>query len=143
MDEVLRHVEAALRRHPAPAVRLSELLALVRSSTSDRALDARLLRKLIEGHPERFRILDPWRGPWRTSGLDRSGEGPGDDPWVVVVTDPADQHLAGPRLTTCLRESVRWMARGVDVRSPRELVRWHMLAIAESTSRGSILDLAA
>ncbi len=143
MDEVLRHVEAALRRHPAPAVRLSELLTLVRPSTAGRALDARLLRRLLESHPDRFRILDPWRGPWRTASANALAGAASNDPWVVVVTDPADQDLEGSRLAARLRESVRWMARAVDSRSTREIVRWHALAVSEQDLRNSVLPRAA
>jgi hypothetical protein len=143
MDEVLRHVESALRCHPAPAVRLSELLALVRSGLSPRALDARLLRTLLEGHPDRFRILDPWRGPWRTARLSPPLEGGNGDPWVVVVTDPADQNLEASCLAARLRESVRWVGRSIDPRSTRELVRWHALALAERDVRPRVLKRAA
>jgi len=143
MNQVLRHAEAALRRHPAPALHLQELLGLVRASSDERTLDAPLLRTLLEAHPERFRLLDPWQGPWRLSGV---GADPGErsgDPWVVMVTDPGDQDLAGPRPAARLRESVRWIARGVDPRARRDLIRWHTLVLAERGAREILARRAA
>ncbi len=143
MDEVVRHAEAALRCHPAPAVRLSELLSLVRSRMCDRALTVALLRTVLEARPHEFRILDPWRGPWRAARPPRSGQDEEGDAWVVVVTDPGDQDLPQPRLSRRLRESVRWVARGVDPRSSRELVRWHLLVVAEMDVRDALRLRAA
>ncbi len=144
MNQVLRHAEAALRQHPAPALRLQELLGLVRASTRERTLDAPLLRTLLEAHPDRFRLLDPWQGPWRLSGIDKDhGEGGGSDPWVVVVTDPGDQDLDEPHPASRLRESVRWMARGVDPRARRELIRWHALVLAARGAREMLARRAA
>ncbi len=143
MHEILHHAETALRRHPAPALRLHELLRLVRESTSNQSLDGRLLRTLLEEHPERFRILDPWQGPWRFAGIARDAGEEGDDPWVVVITDPGDQDLVDPRPAARLRESVRWVARGVDPRSRRELARWHALMMASGEARVILLRRAA
>jgi len=143
MNQVLRHAEAVLRQHPAPALRLQELLGLVRASTKERTLDARLLRTLLEAHPDRFRLLDPWQGPWRLSGIDADRMQRGSDPWVVVVTDPGAQDLDEPRPAARLRESVRWMARGVDPRARRELIRWHALVLAARGAREMLARRAA
>ncbi len=143
MNEIVRQAEAALRRHAAPALRLRELLRLVRTRTSDRTLDARLLLTLLEEHPDRFRVLDPWQGPWRLAGIaGDTGEG-AEDPWVVLVTDPGEQDLADPRLAARLRESVRWMARGIDPRARRELIRWHAMMIAAEDARALLVRRAA
>jgi hypothetical protein len=42
-----------------------------------------------------------------------------------------------------LRESVRWLGRGIDPRSPREVSRWYAIALAERALREAVLKRAA
>lgn len=134
MDPIASCAERTLRRSPHPALTLSELLEAV-SESHDRALDPGRLRAILEAYPDRFRILEPWRGRW--GGTTRAlvaREGPG-QAWVVVVTEPdRPPDGAGPAAIT-LRESVRWLARGVDARSPVEVNRWNALALSERAVR--------
>ena len=141
MNEIIQSAERMLREHPHPALRLSELHELV-AERFDRNMEPGRLRWLLEQHPELFRVLDPWRGPWRaTAG--RGSDGPGLDPWVVVVTDPdGSDPPAGPAAIR-LRESVRWLSRDVDVRSPREVSRWYAIVLAERAARRVIERRAA
>ncbi len=64
MNPIAECAAQTLLHHPHPALRLSELLQLV-AERVDRGLDPGRLRTLLEEHPETFRLLDPWSGPWR------------------------------------------------------------------------------
>jgi len=61
MDPIVSCAEQTLRGSAHPALLLSELLEAV-AERVDRGLDAARLRGMLEAHPERFRILEPWRG---------------------------------------------------------------------------------
>lgn len=143
MDTLPDAAEAVLRRHPAPALRLDELLPLVRLALRDPALDRDRLLQSLSARPERFRLLDPWRGPWKRM-IDGPDPGPLPGPWVVVVGDPGGE--AGPSTggmaATRMRACVQWMAVGVDPTSAWSLARWHGLALAEASVRG-VLKRAA
>jgi hypothetical protein len=55
---------------------------------------------------------------------------------VVSVSDPdGPPDDAGPAAVT-LRESVRWLARSVDVRSRTDVGRWSAIAMSERAARG-------
>jgi len=142
MDPIAMCAERTLRQSEHPALKLSELLESV-SEILDRTLDAGRLRAILETHPERFRILEPWRGRWRsTTGTMLAKEGPG-QAWVVAVSDPdAPPDGAGPAAIR-LRESVRWLARGLDARSPAEVSRWYALAMCERGARSALVRRAA
>jgi len=135
MDRIATCAEHILRRSPHPALKMSELLESV-AEIVDRTLEAGRLRAILEAHPERFRILEPWRGTWTPTGALLAREGSG-DAWVVSVADPdGPPDDAGPMAAT-LRESVRWLARSVDARSRSEVDRWYAMAMAERSARGA------
>lgn len=142
MDPIAECAERTLRRSMHPALKLSELVESV-SDVLDRTLDARRLRAILEAHPDRFRILEPWDGHWGppTGALlarERVREA-----WVVAVSDPdGPPDGAGPAVVT-LRESVRWLARAVDTRSRDDLGRWHAIVIAERATRSALERRAA
>jgi hypothetical protein len=73
MDIIAIRAEVALHAHPHPALTLSELVDLIAEQV-DRGLTPPRLRVILEGHPEHFRIIEPWHGPWRTQA---DGEGAG------------------------------------------------------------------
>jgi hypothetical protein len=58
MNPIASCAERTLRQSEHPALKLSELLESV-SEIMDRTLDAGWLRAILEGHPDRFRILEP------------------------------------------------------------------------------------
>jgi len=142
MDPIASCAEQALRRSPHPALKLSELLEDV-AEHLDRNLDPGRLRAILEAHPDRFRILEPWRGPWRSPpGSLVAREGPG-EPWVVAITAPdGPPDDSGPAAHR-LRESVRWLARGVDGRSPIEVSRWYAIVMSERAARQALVRRAA
>jgi hypothetical protein len=142
MDPIASCAEHTLRQSEHPTLKLSELLESV-SETIDRTLDAGRLRAILERHPERFAILEPWKGPWRgTPGTLMAKDG-ASDPWVVAVTPPDGQPNGTGSSAIKLRESVRWLARGVDPRSPTEVSRWYAIAMAERAARAALARRAA
>jgi hypothetical protein len=141
MHPIASFAEGALREHIHPALRLRELLELV-TRRVDRSLDGGRLRAILESHPDRFRILDPWQGPWRSVvSVDDDGT-PRSDVWVIAV-GPPDRPPGGPPVAAKLRETVRWIGRGIDPRSQREVSRWYAIALAERALREAVTKRAA
>ena len=128
MEEILREAEEVLCGYPAAAMELTELHARLRHRRPVDTPSCAALRSLLESHPNRFRVVDPWSGPW----LD-----PGDHPrseteHVVVVAVGSGAPSSGrlpPHLR--LRESLRWVARGIDLRSRGGAARLYALLLAE------------
>jgi hypothetical protein len=133
--------ESALRHHVHPALRLAELVALV-APRVDRTLDQARLRAVLEAYPDRFRLLDPWHGRWATAARWGDHAGPDIDVWVVAIAEPRDPP-PGIRAAHKLRESVRWLGRGIDPRSPGEVSRWYAIALAERAVREALVRRAA
>lgn len=159
MNPIATCAASFLEGHPHPALRLSELLPAV-ADQADRSLTLDRLRQSLSEHPESFRLLDPWKGPWRfaesvpseIAGF-RTGTNPAigsrtdaertGDIWVVLLKDASralgpstDSHLT-------LRESVRWLARCIDTRSPLSVSRWYAIALAERESRRALARRSA
>ncbi len=141
MNPIAAFAESTLRQHAHPALRLRELVALV-AERVDRTLDCARLRAVLEGYPERFRILDPWRGAWRTAPSPSADEPAQVDVWVVAVTDPGSPATGAPSAIK-LRESVRWLGRGIDPGSPTDVSRWYAIALSERAVRQAVLRRAA
>lgn len=142
MNAILAAAEAILHRHPAPALRMADLLARLQTDGPDPRLRSGRLRRLLERDPDRFRVLDVWRGPWRPlrertdpDEMDRSC-------WVAVVSENRDPP-GGDVVAARMRESVRWLARRLDVRSLHEVTRWYRLALADEAARAALGDRAA
>lgn len=135
MNPIAAHAESVLQVAPHPALRLSELLELL-AERAGRSITLDRLRRALEDHPERFRILESWQGPWRVR------EARSTDAWVVAVEDP-DTPPDEPPPVLRLRESVRWVALGMDGRSRMEVSRWYAIALAERDARRAVLRRAA
>ena len=142
MDPIVSHAEAVLRRHPAPALKLSELAELLKSDLPRATLDLTVLRHRLERHPETFRFLDPWRGPWRHTREQIPGDLGAAEPWVLVVADPGADGVGSSHPSRMMRESVRWIARSVDPRSAREVSRLHGIVLEERGARGALRQAA-
>jgi hypothetical protein len=142
MDPIVSCAEQILSQSDHPALRLSELLEAV-AERFDRTLDADRLRARLEAHPDRFRILEPWKGRLVLDvGANPASEGLS-EAWVVVVTAPNRPPDGDSPAAVRLRESVRWLARGVDVRSGSEVARWSSTALSEREVRPALLRRAA
>lgn len=135
MNPIAHHAESVLHTTPHPALRLCELLdALVERAGRSLTLDR--LREALEAHPDRFRILETWQGPWQVN------ERPGSYAWVVAIESP-DVPPDEPPAALRLRESVRWVALGMDPRSRMEVSRWYAIAVAEREARRALVRQAS
>lgn len=162
MNPIATCAVSFMEGHPHPALRLSELLPAV-ADQADRSLTLDRLRQALAEHPDSFRLLDPWKGPWRSAAPARSeipsmgvgyagrparrGDGRDADRtgdiWVVLLTEAAGS--AGPSIDAhlTLRESVRWLARCIDTRSALSVSRWYAIALAERESRRALARRSA
>lgn len=132
MEAVLSAAERILHHAGAPALRLSRLLEELRHCPAAAGLDAPRLEALLGAHPHRFRVLHPWRGPWRFVVREGEEDALDGEPWVVAVRDDGDGSASredGPRALRLLRESLRWLAVTLDVESPGGVVRWRGLVL--------------
>lgn len=116
MQTLADRAAETLARHPAPALSLDELVQQVRGGGTVVGPD--VLLRALEARPDLFRVLDPWRGPWRRASP-RSWT-PAATPWVVGLGRyPRVDGPAGR-----LKASVAWLGRTLDDRSVLDLVRW-------------------
>ena len=137
MNPIARHAEAVLHAAPHPALRLTELLHLV-TERSGRPLTPASLRVVLEERPDRFRILEAWSGRWRArEGPPTEPDHGGADAWVVAVVTP-DTPPDAPQPALRLRESVRWVALGLDGRSRLDTSRWYAIALSERAARAAV-----
>ena len=140
MEAIMNHAEEVLRQHAAPAMTLIELHRCLRERRPAHAPSCASLRVLMDNCPDRFRIVDPWRRPWLGAREERGGEAV--DVVVMAITrgSPNDGHLAPSER---LRESVRWIARAVDLRSPGNVARLYALLLAVDGARPLLRQRAA
>ena len=139
MDRIAQAAQDVLLGHPHPALRLAELLEVLTEHV-DRTLNEERLRRSLEGHPGHFRILEAWRRRWPTIAGESDSTRPGvarpdqRGAWVIAVNgapEPPERSTSGVRL----RESVRWLGRGLDDRSRLAVGRWYAIAVAERDAR--------
>jgi hypothetical protein len=142
MDPIASLAEHTLLRSAHPALRLSELLESV-AEALDRSLDAKRLRAILESHPERFRVLEPWRGRWVSPAGAPASADRLDEAWVVAIGQPDDPPDGSTPTAINLRESVRWLARGVDPRSNADVSRWYAIVLSERDVRSALTRRAA
>lgn len=118
MQTLADRAAEALARHPAPALPLDELVHQVRDGGT--LVGPEVLMRALEARPDLFRVLDPWRGPWRPAARARAQAGDPWPRWVVGIGAQPRVSGAGGRL----KSSVAWLGRTVDERSVVDLVRW-------------------
>lgn len=135
MDALADRAARAAHRHPAAALPVPELARLVQESGA-RVSDEVLLRALL-ADPARFRIVDPWRGPWsRLRRGDVRGRRRGrphdlvDGPRVVPESGGSSwtPGPAAPALAR-MRQTLIRLGWTVDDASPTDLARWHRLVL--------------
>ncbi len=132
MQEILHHAEEVLRQHPAPAMELDELHSRLRELRPTATPICAGLRRILEGSPHRFRVVDPWCGPWIHGP---HGDRPDTDGVVVIAIDRVCSEGDPSPGSTLLRESVRWIARGIDLRSQGGAARLYALILAADAAR--------
>lgn len=131
MYAILHKAEEVLRQHPAPAMELGELHRRLKE-LRPRTPSCNGLRRVLENSPRRFRIVDPWRSPW----IHRRDEDRHAIDGVVVVAIARGCTEVDPSSgSALLRESVRWIARGTDLRSPAGVARLYALILADDAAR--------
>ena len=140
MQELLERAEAILRAHPAPSMSLIDLWERLREIGTALVPSCTRLRSVLEGNPDRFLVLDPWGRPWLEGAGCPSGEQEG---VAVVCLDPGDVDPGPLSATARMRESVRWMARGTDVRSKSSVARLYSVLVDEAEVRGRLTKKAA
>lgn len=139
METLADRAARCLADHPAPALTVEELGARVRAEGA--AVTPEVLLRTLESNPERFRVVDPCRGPWRrvwpatrASRADRVGAegGAPHSRWVVATGAPCPERDPRARL----RASVAHLGRTVDERSPTDLLRWVGMLCEMGAGRG-------
>ncbi len=139
-----------LARTPARTLPISHLSHLIEQEAGGATVGHEFLVQALRARPNLFRLLDPWRGPWRVSGrTDAEGStftssplgGLTDEPWVLLLEPPADSELDPP--LRMLQESMLAAGRRVDEHSVTALARWlrmslEMADVAPSLQRRSV-----
>jgi hypothetical protein len=134
MQSLADRAAETLARHPAPALPLDELVDQVRDGGA--VVGPEVLLRALEARPDLFRVLDPWRGPWRCTSLRTRASCVGRWPqWVVGLGPHPRADGPGARL----KASLAWLGRTVDDRSVLDLVRWlGMVREGERLNRGGV-----
>ncbi len=122
MLSLIAHIEEVLRSHATAAIPLEELLRILLEE-HDRTLDLERLRMTLLDHPGRVRLVDSITTLACGGAVHRRS-------WVVSVALP-DSRDFGRHPRERMRESLRWVARGLDHRSTLAVSRWEALASAE------------
>lgn len=152
MDDIADRAARVIARHPAPVLPFSEVGRLVRGS-GVAVTDDILLRSLARD-PARFRIVDPWKGPWRGLAPGRGDRTAGTfdpsaaaaalggdpsvapGPWVVPEPGPAPWSPRGNHVALRrLREGIVHLGWALDLRSPRDVARWCRLVLEAGRTR--------
>lgn len=131
MEPLVERIARATAGHPSPALPLHELRQMVGGSGV--AVTENVLLQALDRARSRFRVLDPWRGPWRSlirPGR-RSGPPPDDplpdtlalEPWVMTAPDAAgidgESTVLGRMRGTLVH--LGWV---LDEQSPVDMARW-------------------
>lgn len=140
MQAILQHAEEVLRQHPAPAMELGELHSRLRELRPTCTPVCATLRGILENSPHRFRVVDPWCGPWLHC---REEDRPDTDGVVVIAIGGVCSEGDPSPGSALLRESLRWIARGIDLRSQGGVARLYALILAEDAARSRLRRKAA
>jgi hypothetical protein len=147
MDTLVDRAARAASRHPSPALRVSELARMVQGSGTG-VPDSVLLRALL-AEPGRFRLIDPWRGPWSTLREHPRGARtdlalPNADRPRTLVDGPRLVPEAGEKRWTPgpgaaaadrMRRTMIRLGWRIDDASHVDLARWHRLVLESTRAR--------
>ncbi len=120
--------EQILQRLTVPALRLDRLADAVEQGSGASVGGHAVLLQELRARPERFRILNPWIGPWRTAM--RRQEGGGFLPWVIALRGPRTPRASGCRSLESMTESLRAIAARLDPGCPTSVARCLGLLVA-------------
>ena len=131
MMTIAERAAQSLSHHRAPALPLDQLADQVKDSGA--AVGPDILLRALEARPDLFRVLDPWRGPWRSAS--RRAAGRARATWVVGL---ALSRGSGGTATQ-LKASLVHLGRTVDEESVTDLARWlGMVHEGERLSRAGL-----
>ena len=135
-----------LGRTPARALPISHLSQLIGQDADGAGVGQELVAQAVRARPNLFRMLDPWRGPWRVSGRRGSPDGSAftssqlggvaDEPWVLLLEPPTDSELDPP--LRILQESTLAAGRRVDEHSVTALARWLRMSLEVADAASSL-----
>lgn len=131
METLVERVARVTADHPSPALPLHELRAMVGGSGV--AVTEDVLLQALDRARTRIRVLDPWRGPWRSlvrpgrrSGFPSDDPLPGSltlEPWVVA--GPGAPGGGGESTVLGrMRGTLVHLGWVLDERSPVDMARW-------------------
>lgn len=128
MDATCELAARVLTRAPSRSMPVSRLRLLMEAE-SGTPHDYEHVLRCLSARPARFRMLDPWRGPWRTCEPRPPRFAPTDSdalisngPWVLLLDPPQEVGLDPP--VRRLQESLAAAGRGVDTDSATAMARW-------------------
>ena len=125
-----------LARTPARALPISHLSLLIEQDIGGATVEDEFVVQAVRSRPDLFRLLDPWRGPWRVSrrpGLavskldSRLLRDVKDEPWVLLLAPPTENQANAP--LRMLQDSMVAAGRRVDEHSVMALARWLRMTI--------------
>ena len=133
MLTIAERAAQSLARHRAPALPVDQLVHQVKDSGA--AVGQDILLRELKARPDLFRVLDPWRGPWRSASRRAAGEAR--TTWVVGLTRCGECEGTSARL----KASLAHLGRTVDERSVTDLARWLGMVREEERFSGVGLSL--
>ena len=116
MLTIAERAAQSLAHHRAPALPVDQLVHHVKDGGATVGPD--ILLRALEARPDLFRVLDPWRGPWRSAS--RRAAGQARTTWVVGLGRCSESEGTAARL----KASLAHLGRTVDERSVTDLARW-------------------
>lgn len=102
METLVERAAQSLSHHPSPALPLDELSEHVRHG--GHVVGPGVLLRALEARPDLFRVLDPWRGPWRAAAP-RPGRTCAAQPPDHALDPPGERWVIPLGRATCDRDA--------------------------------------
>ncbi len=123
-----------LARAPARALQISHLQVLIERESGGATVELDHVVRCLHSRPGRFRLLDPWRGAWRTSAPrgPRTTGASAQHPvlaerWALRLEPPNESESAPPLRK--LQDSMVAAGRRVDEHSVTAMARWLQMTL--------------
>lgn len=153
MQSLLDVARGILDRHPSPALPYTEVHRLICAERPGPPPDPDFLLSRIRARGDLFRVVEPWRGPWRRLTGTReasaeeyrnvlAGAGLPVDLWIVSAAGArtGPENTGSPRsLAERVRATLLDLSRRIDAGSPAALDRWIRL-LSEGRALAGCLD---
>lgn len=135
MNEIAERISRVMSETATIAASLDTLVRRLRRDGEGEPSAAEVVEAVLHD-PDRYRLLDPMRGPWTAGHLHRS-QGPYARalseqyftacPWVVLLEVEDGRYGRGDPVVRRNHLTLAWLARGLDVKSPTAVNRWFRL----------------